>query len=273
MDGTWEYLSSDWYSNSRALAAIIIGGVAYDLGDADAIAATFNTSSIDRYRKNTEQRILGKRVPNQMELTVNLTLTQLNPIMMAAQWVGKADQFFEQSAAPAAAAGGNPEVPAPAVFEINDYVPGQIALLPNFVMNADITDIKLGAAAVAPANFRFDKLAAAVQVSSSAGLAKGKLAITYTVPAITAEARRVYTGIGQGGGVRGGLLVRQVNPYGPRKMVKFSEGLFMPTNAALIGGDEFDTAEFTFAPEADSTAPAGFELGWMRDISNTVLAI
>jgi hypothetical protein len=262
MDSTWEYLSSDWYSSSRALAAIVIGGIAYDLGDADAISATFNTSSIDRFRKNTEQRVLGKRVPNQMELTVNLTLTQQNPIMMAAQWVGTADQFVEQEAA----ADLDPLV-------IANYVPGQIALLPNFVMNATITAITLAGEVVAPEHYRFDKMAAAVQVSSSAGLAAGSLSITYTVPAILASAKRVYTGIGQGGGVRGGLIVRQVNPYGPRKMVKFSTGLFMPTSADLIGGDEFDTSEFTFAPEADASAPSGFELGWMRDISETVLAI
>ena len=63
MDATWEYLDSDWYSTSRALAAIILeDGTAIDLGDADTISAQFDVSSVERYRKNTATRVLGKKI-------------------------------------------------------------------------------------------------------------------------------------------------------------------------------------------------------------------
>ncbi|WP_417582921.1 hypothetical protein [Pelagibacterium sp.] len=263
MDAVWQFLDSDWYSTSRSLAALILeDGTAVDLGDSDDISVQFNTSSIERYRKNAGKRILGRKDPNQIGVTVNLTLLQLPPIMRAAQWVGTADQYFEQDAAP-----------TPDPVTVADYRLGRIVILPNNVMNATISSVMLDAVELEVDQYRFDKMSGTLQVPRSEGLADGELEITYTVPEITATTKRVMTGIGQGGGVRAGLLVRQVNDIGPRQLVKMNRGLIMPQSVALVGGDEYDTHQFTMELEADETQPAGFELGWMRDISNTVLAI
>jgi hypothetical protein len=264
MEATWEYLSGDWYSNGRALLGLILpGNIVVDLGDSDNVEFSFEPSKIERYRKNTSTRVLGRSDANQIAVTCNFSLTQLPPIMQAASFLGNHGEYLTQAAA------ANPPPVTVANYEL-----GQVVILPNNVFGATIVSVTLGGDPLVESDYRIDSMIGGLQVPRpfDGSLSDGELVITYTAPVVSAATKRQVFGIAQNGGLRAGLMVRQVNAIGPRKLAIANKGLILPTSTKLIGGDEYDTHEFTMALEVDETKPAGFQLGRVLDISNTVLA-
>ncbi len=244
-------LSDDFYSIPKAELLFQPRGSTkfLNLGDADSVEITISVEETDRYANNQPTRTLVKRVVSQVDAEVSMTLAQMSPYARAASLMSTASVMTQAAA-----------TDQTLVIPSADVEAGGIYRLPRLsVSGVELTSATGTGAWVLGTHYKVDGPAGLVEIVAIPAGQSGDLTISYDAAAIT---QGHQSGIADGTGIRGRLIVRGINAVGVKSMVELHDVELRPASArALISESDFGTVELTGRAYPDGTQPSGFQIG------------
>lgn len=220
-----------------------------NLGDADSVEITINVEETERYANNQPTRTLVKRVVSQVDAEVSMTLAQMSPYARAASLMSTASTMTQAAA-----------TDQTLVIPSADIEAGDIYRLPGrSISGVELTSATGSGSWIAGTHFRVDTAAGFVEIIAIPAGLSGDLTISYDAAAIT---QGHQSGIADGTGIRGRLIVRGINAVGVKSMVELHDIELRPASPrALISESDFGTVELTGRAYPDGTQPTGFQIG------------
>ena len=220
-----------------------------NVGDYESVSYSFEFEEDDIYSPQAPERVKIATLPTESSISLSFELSQLTDMFRAIAYASNPNLVLNQPAVVAAD------------FEFVDLKPGHV--VPTGYKS--VTEI------VIPGydegvHFQFDGPAGNLEIIAHPdGAEKADVAGTLSADAITG---RQTWGLLSNTDIRGSLMFRSTNKYGPKQLVEFWDVKFRADGDQTLGSNSTDWANVSFTGEvfADASKPVAFAYGQVTDL-------
>lgn len=256
----FQALSDDFYSIPKAQILFKpSGNDAFELlGDADDVNIEIAVEETERYTNETGVRTLAKTIVNQVDATLNMTLTQLSDLNRALSLLGITEYDTQ-----AEATGSTLSLTAPdhtgKTYELGAFDVSSVVVTDD----GDPTPV----AYVLDTHYKLDAKAGLIQLIALPDGASGNVEISFDAAEVVSADKMAKIGIASKTENRGEIIIRGTNTVGPVLMVKLHDVQLRPDGERrYISETDLDTIQVVGRVFSDSSQPSGYELGWERKL-------